>query len=139
MTEAIQLLLAVSDRPTLEGLYMLDVGEPVNIADTARRVQEMVNPGATQPAPRITGIRPGERLHEEIKYPSERFRETELPGLLVIETLPSAVDLQIWLDEIASFREHGYNWEPAELKAWLLRLASTTVVDPASATSIRGR
>lgn len=138
MPEAIQLLLAVSGRPKLEGLYMLDVGEPVSIVETARRVYEMVNPGVTPPPPRITGIRPGERLHEEIKYPNERFRETELAGLRVIETHPSAIDLRIWLDEIASFRQHGYEWEPAKLKAWLLRLASTPVVDPASAAPSSG-
>ncbi|MGH2459789.1 MAG: SDR family NAD(P)-dependent oxidoreductase [Chloroflexota bacterium] len=139
MPEAIHLLLAASGRPRLEGLSMLDVGKPVNIAETARRVQALVNPGATPLPPRVTGIRPGERLHEALTYPSERLRETDLPGLLTIETPPSAVGLQTWLDEIRRFRERGYDWEPEELKAWLVRLAAGSLTAPTAATSPRGR
>lgn len=124
MSEATHLLLAVATRPTFEGFYMLDVGEPVGIAETARRVYRMVHPEGGQPTIRVTGIRPGERLHEELKRTVEFLRTTEIPGLLVAVAPPPTFDARSWLDELARFRDCAYEREPAEIKAWLLDLAT---------------
>jgi FlaA1/EpsC-like NDP-sugar epimerase len=122
--EATHLLVAAATRVAFEGFYMLDVGEPVLISDTARRVHELLHPDGGHPVIRVSGIRPGERLHEELKFPSERFRPTELPGLLVIESPPPTIDAKSWLDELMRLRDSVYELEASDVKARLIDLAS---------------
>ncbi len=122
--EAVHVLTAVATRPSFEGFYMLDVGEPVPIVETARRLFDLLRPGEGPPIIQFSGIRPGERLHEELKYPDEQFWPTDLPGLLTIQIPPPTIAADTWLKELARFRASGYEWEPDDLKSWLVDLAS---------------
>lgn len=61
-------------------LYVLDMGEPVNILELARRM--IAAAGVAIPI-RIVGPRPGEKLSEELTYPWETLRETSVPGVRV--------------------------------------------------------
>ena len=124
MAEATHLLVAGATRQSFEGFYMLDVGEPVCIAETARRVYALLRPAGGEPSLRTTATRPGERLHEALTYPTERCRATDLPGLLTIELPAPTDDSAAWVHELGRLREYSYDWEPAALKAWLLELAS---------------
>lgn len=124
MAEATRLLLVAATRRLNEGIYLLDVGEPVGIGETARRVHALLRPDVGPPVIRETGIRPGERLHEALTFPEERIRPTELPGLLAIAAPAPTADAASWRDELARLRRCGYEWEPARLKAWLLDLAA---------------
>jgi FlaA1/EpsC-like NDP-sugar epimerase len=58
---------------------LLEVGEAVPLLRTAERLAQLVGSGA--PEPRVTGPRPGERLHEELAYAYERLEATRLPGI----------------------------------------------------------
>jgi FlaA1/EpsC-like NDP-sugar epimerase len=82
-------------------VYVLDMGEPVRILDLAVRfvrahglsprlpdqLADRPLPGAgNRPDGEVidivfTGVRPGEKLHEELAYPSERLRPTGFPGI----------------------------------------------------------
>lgn len=59
MGKAVQFLIDCSERPA--GTYMVDMGEPVNILDLAK---EMI--GERGILIEITGLRPGEKLHEDL-------------------------------------------------------------------------
>lgn len=120
--EATHLLLVAASRPSFEGLYLLDVGKPVRIADTARCLYRLLRDDDGEPEIHVSGIRAGERLHEQLTFPFERIRPTDLAGLLVVDTPAYAVSAQAWIDELTRFRERGYGWEPDEIKRWLLRL-----------------
>lgn len=77
------------------GVYVLDMGEPLRILDLARRLVSLhgyephIQPGthetsgSDQPGLeiRLTGIRPGEKLHEELAYAAEQVRPTDHPGI----------------------------------------------------------
>ena len=75
-------------------LYVLDMGEPVNILELARRFVlaqgyavavdgEPATQSADRPTMRITlsGVRPGEKLHEELAYAAELVKPTPFPGI----------------------------------------------------------
>lgn len=63
-------------------LYVLDMGEPVKIMDLAHQLirQSGLEP-ETDIEIQITGIRPGEKLYEELFYPSEKLVPTDLTGI----------------------------------------------------------
>ncbi|WP_174823005.1 polysaccharide biosynthesis protein [Pararhodospirillum oryzae] len=87
--EAVELVLqaaalgALSD--TYRGsIFVLDMGEPVRIVDLAR---QMIRLAGLRPdedvAVTFTGLRPGEKLYEEIFHGAEKPLPTPTPGILV--------------------------------------------------------
>jgi O-antigen biosynthesis protein WbqV len=66
------------------GIFVLDMGEPVKIVDLAR---QMIRLAGLQPDRdveiRFTGLRPGEKLHEELFHGEEPPVPTGHAGLLI--------------------------------------------------------
>lgn len=86
------------------GIFVLDMGEPVRIVDLAR---QMVRLAGLQPDQdveiRFTGLRPGEKLSEELFHGREPPVPTAVPGLLM--ATPRTADLAIVgraIDEVAA-------------------------------------
>ena len=79
--EAVQLILQASLLPEVRGqIVMLDMGEPVRIVDLARNLLRLAGlPHQNGKAIVFTGLREGEKLHEELIAPGE-------------ETLPTVID-----------------------------------------------
>jgi FlaA1/EpsC-like NDP-sugar epimerase len=81
ISEAVELVLSAADAPH-EGYacYVLDMGEPIRIIDLAR---QLITMAGLRPGEDIVietcGIRPGEKLHEELSYAWERLEPTGLP------------------------------------------------------------
>ena len=84
--EAAELVLQASTLPRSPGdahVYVLDMGEPVRIDDLAR---QLIRLHGQEPDLDIrieyTGLRPGEKLTEEIFYAAEDVGPTEVEGVL---------------------------------------------------------
>jgi O-antigen biosynthesis protein WbqV len=86
------------------GIFVLDMGQPVKIVDLAR---QMIRLAGRRPDVdvelRFTGLRPGEKLMEELFHGREPPEPTGMPGLLV--ATPRTADPAIVgrsIDEIAT-------------------------------------
>jgi len=131
MAEANALLLAAAGRPRFEGFYLLDVGDPVPIGDTARKVYRILR-GAGEPNLQLVGGRPGERLHEYLAYDDEDLRSTELPGLRVAVSPPSAIGADAWLTEIRRLTDALYDLDSAKIRERVFELAAAKSLTRAS-------
>ncbi len=97
------------------GIFVLDMGEPVRIVDLARQMIRLagLHPAEDGPEPgriqiRFTGLRPGEKLFEELFHGSEPPVPTGHPGLLM--AAPRTADPAIVgraIDEIAAACRSG--------------------------------
>ena len=72
-------------------LYVLDMGEPILISTLAK---QMIRLSGLNPDEDIqieyTGLRPGEKLFEELFYKEESPAPTDIPGILQSSHLPAA-------------------------------------------------
>lgn len=63
-------------------LFVLDMGEPVKIMDLARDLVRLAGRDPDTQPMEFVGLRPGEKLHEELFYEAERVQPTEVAKIL---------------------------------------------------------
>lgn len=98
--ESCQLVLQASALGIGGEIFVLDMGEPVKMVDLAR---DMIKLSGLEEGVDIeivfTGIRPGEKLFEELSYSSDRMDRTAHPKIFVgriAEMDPDAIMTAIW-------------------------------------------
>jgi dTDP-glucose 4,6-dehydratase len=86
MDEALWVILANGRCGPQGSIAMVDCGEPVPVLETARRLAGWYQP-EIQPYPiMLTGIRPGERLHEVLVSDKESWEPGPAAGLQTVHT-----------------------------------------------------
>jgi FlaA1/EpsC-like NDP-sugar epimerase len=96
--EAASLVVSTLSSARPSHLYMLDMGEPIRIYDLAN---DLIRSRGMRPDVDIkivfTGLRPGERMTEELLAPEEGWRPTDHPAIReVISPLVAAADDLAW-------------------------------------------
>jgi FlaA1/EpsC-like NDP-sugar epimerase len=83
ISEACQLLLQAASMRVQGATFVLDMGKPVRIVDLAKELIRLSGlPEGSIPLS-FTGLRPGEKLVEELTLPEERIEKTVHPRILV--------------------------------------------------------
>ena len=101
--EAVLLVLQASMSEQQYGLYVLDMGEPVRIADLAAEVIRLSGLEPDKDIPIVyTGIRPGEKIEEELASPTESMKPSPFPGIFEVtdEREPDEVMLRLALQQL---------------------------------------
>jgi FlaA1/EpsC-like NDP-sugar epimerase len=63
-------------------VFVLDMGEPVRVLDLARDLIRLSGLAEDELEIRFTGVRPGEKLYEELFFDAENAERTEHPKVL---------------------------------------------------------
>lgn len=99
--EAVQLILCAGTLANRGEIFVLDMGSPRKILELAR---EMILLSGLEPGrdieTRFTGLRPGEKLVEELVAPSEELLSTRFHKLSLIE--PQPTNASLLLDRVSS-------------------------------------
>jgi len=99
--EAVSLVLQAFTVGEHGNVLVLDMGEPLRILDLAQTLIRFSGLKEHEVPIVFTGIRPGEKLFEELFYEAEAHRPTTIPKIMCAESmLPSAPDLRRRLDEL---------------------------------------
>lgn len=145
--EAVQLVLQASAMAEGGEIYILDMGEPVRILDLAK---DTITLSGFKPFEDIdivfTGIRPGEKLFEELEMTEEHLAKTRHPKIFIgkIGTYPDE-KVRHALQQLAILSQNGREQDLRRFFNELLPEAHLTVtsenVTPAAqfATSAAGR
>jgi FlaA1/EpsC-like NDP-sugar epimerase len=89
--EAAQLVIQAGSLGTKGEIFLLDMGDPVKIVDLARNLIELAGLVPNKDVKiEFTGLRPGEKLNEELLIAGERgIRSTKYAKIFVVEALPT--------------------------------------------------
>jgi FlaA1/EpsC-like NDP-sugar epimerase len=105
ITEAVSLVLQASTKSEGSEIFVLDMGEPVRILDLA---ENMIRLAGKIPYEDIdiefTGLRPGEKLIEELRSNGEGLTATSTEKMHVIRERPLDWDgIEQWIAELSDF------------------------------------
>ncbi|MGZ5476012.1 MAG: polysaccharide biosynthesis protein [Thermoanaerobaculia bacterium] len=104
-SEAISLVLQAATLGNDGQVFMLDMGEPIKIADLARDLIRLSNHTDEDIPIVFTGLRPGEKLFEEIRLRGESIHPTVHPQIVITETpQPDAARVRKWIAEVQQQR-----------------------------------
>lgn len=114
--EAAQLVLQAGLIGEARSLYVLDMGTPVKIVDLAHDLIRLAKGRVNAIPISFTGLRPGEKMHEELVGDHEMFVATKHDKVRrVVSAEPQSVDrdeLLAWLDALppANLRRELQRW-----------------------------
>mgnify|MGYP000988831110 FL=1 len=116
--EAAQLVLQAASMGHGGEVFVLDMGAPVKIVDLARNMIRLS--GYTEDEIRIefSGLRPGEKLYEELLADAEETRETPHPKLRIARSRPVS---EAFLDELTQWLSRPGPVSDDEVRAGLKR------------------
>jgi FlaA1/EpsC-like NDP-sugar epimerase len=102
--EAAQLVLQAGLMGKGGEIFVLEMGEPVKIVDLARDMIRLSGFGVEDIKIEFTGLRPGEKLYEELLSDSERTLQTPHPKLRIAKAnsalgKPWLSELEAWLSQ----------------------------------------
>ena len=121
--EASRLVIQAGSLANGGEVFVLDMGEPVKISDLAKNLIRLSGYSDGEIEIRETGIRPGEKLYEELLNEGERQSEVVFPKIYVGKAVPiSKLELVYLLEKIPRL-------EGVELKETLVGVANQRNVE----------
>ncbi|OXS59092.1 FlaA1/EpsC-like NDP-sugar epimerase [Bacillus sp. V-88] len=112
-------------------IFVLDMGEPVKIVDLAKNLIKLSGHSIEEVGLKFTGMRPGEKLYEELLKDEEIHEQQIYPNIYIGKTA------HLYLEEIDEIIETFNDMDRAALREKLVALANTKeIIEPKPVMSI---
>ena len=112
-------------------IFVLDMGEPVKIVDLAKNMIELSGHTVEEIGIKFTGIRPGEKLYEELFNKEETNSKQVFPKIFV-----GNIDVN-HSDELDYFLEHFSDMSVMEVKDCILNIANNRGIYKKSTATLK--
>ena len=105
ISEACKLVLEAGTKGNGGEIFVFDMGQPVRIADLAKRMIHLS--GAKDVEIKYTGLRPGEKLYEEVLNDQEGTKPTFHEKIRIAEVREyDFTEVSAWIDELVEISRH---------------------------------
>lgn len=125
ISEAVQLVLQAGTMGSGGEVFILDMGEPVRIIDVARDLIWLSGYEAGKDIKIVyTGLRPGEKLHEELFRESEKIEQSAHEKIFVSRNMQPASGGEVGrlAEEVATLIVSAQNGKEADVRDLLRRI-----------------
>jgi FlaA1/EpsC-like NDP-sugar epimerase len=114
--EAVQLVLQAGAYAEGGEVFMLEMGEPARILDLAHRMIRLSGREVDRDISiKFTGVRPGEKIEEELRAPDEEPCPTGHPSIVRLRPhLASCLELEMFVDQLQMLVESRQDRRAAE-------------------------
>lgn len=110
--EAVQLVLEAATMGKGSEIFVFDMGRPVKIVDLALK---MIRLAGLTPEEDIrivfTGLRPGEKLYEELLTTAEKTMPTHHDKIKIAQVVPCCQEAVIHIEELINISRHGNDYD----------------------------
>lgn len=121
--EAVSLVLQAGVYARGGEIFVLDMGEPVKIVDLARNLILLSGHKPDEDISIVfTGLRPGEKLYEEMLMEEEGLKDTE--NKLIHIGMPIKMDEDRFLMQLENLADYVVE-EPADIRKWVQEIVPT--------------
>ena len=121
--EAVSLVLQAGAYAKGGEIFILDMGEPVKIVDLARNLILLSGHKPDEDIQIVfTGLRPGEKLYEEMLMKEEGMQDTA--NKLIHIGKPIQMDEERFLRQLEELKEYVVE-EPSDIRDWVQRIVPT--------------
>ena len=121
--EAVSLVLQAGAYAKGGEIFVLDMGEPVKIVDLAKNLILLSGHKPDEDIQIVfTGLRPGEKLYEEMLMKEEGIQDTE--NKLIHIGKPIEMDDEKFLRQLEELKEYVVQ-EPSDIREWVQRIVPT--------------
>jgi FlaA1/EpsC-like NDP-sugar epimerase len=117
IAEAAQLVIQAGLMGRSGEIFVLDMGEPVKIVELARQLIRLSGYTEDEIGISFTGLRPGEKLYEEVLADAETTLPTPHPKLRIARS--RGADAHFGLAEVERWLGTPADWTPEEVRATL--------------------
>jgi len=115
--EASQLVIQAATLGEKGEIFILDMGKPIRILDLARDMIRLSGLKEQDVEVRFIGLRPGEKLHEELIHANEQTRQTKFDKILVADPIP--IDFERFDANLQDLRHRLYSGDEKTLRKCL--------------------
>ena len=124
--EAAQLVLQAGGLAQSGAIYVLDMGDPVRIMDLAKKLIRFYGyePGEDIPI-KIVGLRPGEKLYEELLMDSERDRMTRTAHNKIFVAPPIPIEESAFENQLGILQEAAMDDDDQRVVDMLVEIVGT--------------
>ena len=123
ISEAVSLVLQAGAYAKGGEIFVLDMGEPVRILDLAKNLILLSGHKPDEDIPIVfTGLRPGEKLYEEMLMDEEGLQETE--NKLIHIGKPIEMDEEAFMKQLEELKEYVVT-EPDDIREYVRRIVPT--------------
>lgn len=117
--EASQLIIQAASLSNHADLFVLDMGEPIKVIDLAKGLINVVNPNLEI---QIIGLRPGEKMYEELSYGESTKDSTSHSKIFVLRNeLGEESDQNLMWAKDFTEQTRAYNLKPEQVVSALRR------------------
>ncbi|MDP8205082.1 MAG: nucleoside-diphosphate sugar epimerase/dehydratase [Candidatus Electryonea clarkiae] len=119
-SEAVELVLQAGAVGKSGHIYVLDMGDPIRIMDLAKYMIELSGLKLDEDIRiAITGLRPGEKLHEDLYLEGEE-KVTNIPGVFILSR--NQVPADNYIQQVQKFIDNCYDLSDDEVRQQLKSL-----------------
>ncbi len=123
ISEAAQLVMQAGAIGKGGEIFLLDMGEPINITDLAKDIIRLMGLKLGEDIDIVyTGLRPGEKLHEELVAGDERTEATAHDKIMLVKTAP--FDWDVFEPQLNKLIEEVEKVNKADIRKRLFGLCS---------------